>query len=117
MIEAIINAIAHALSVLQVVPREVWAVVAGTVISWGVTQRAKFLIPFELSSDVRHRATQLLAFGVALTVTFAMWPRLDGALAGLAVGLWSPWSYGFAMRWIGRRWPRTRDRLSQDVRS
>jgi hypothetical protein len=116
MIEAIINAIAHALSVLQTIPREVWAVIAGTSISWGVTQRAKFLIPFDMSSDARHRTSQLMAFLIALAVTFVLWPTIEGALAGFAVGLWSPWSYGFAMRWIGQRWPRTRAKMSQDVR-
>jgi len=96
----------------------IWLVTA--LVSWlvstGLTQGLKFMIPFQLSADIRHRLSQLLAFAVAIGAAYAVWPTLHGLLVGLIMGLWSPWVFEVALRWASGKWPVVGDVLSQDVR-
>lgn len=101
---------------IETAPVGLWAMLAGIAISWGVTQRAKFWISEDVPAKRRHRLTQAIAFALGFLATLALWPTLPGVILAAAVGLWSPWSYGVFMRWIGSKWPEKRRKLSQDVR-
>lgn len=97
-------------------PPSVIAIAAGTVLSWLVTQRFKFFIPFGWSHRAREIACQTISFIVGFVATFYLWPNKSGFVAALIVGLWSPALWSILTFIVGIRWPRLRDRLSQDVR-
>ena len=115
MIEALFAAIAHILAL----PQPVLAMLAGTLISWGVTQRLKFMLPGRWSGRAREVGTQALAFVVGFLSTLILFPYSvfpAAAFAGLVVGLWSPALWNVLMLVIGWKWPSLRDTLSQNVR-
>lgn len=111
-----IEVIENILRIMESVPLGVWAILAGTGISWGVTQRAKFLIPFHFAFITRHLLTQTIAFVLGWGTCWALWPTFPGFVAAVLVGIWSPWSYNLFMRWIAFKWPALRESMSQDVR-
>lgn len=112
------------LSMLENVPRPVWAIVAGILVSWGVTQRVKFLIDPNLARWRRHALVQRLAFLAAAATTLLVWSvhpnglraSWDGVVAAVIVGLCAPLLWWVVIRLVGKRFPELRDRLSQDVR-
>lgn len=115
MIDVIVQAIAD----LASLPPGVIAMAAGTLASWGVTQRAKFLIPARWSPKARELTTQAIAFAAGILATSALFPAgpwMVGAVAGLLVGLWSPALWNIGMFFVGLRWPALRERLSQENR-
>lgn len=100
-------------------PRPAIAMIAGTLGSWGVTQRIKFLIPADWQPKVRELYTQALAFlgGFFLTLVLFPWStQPEATVAALIVGLWSPawWNIGTTL--IRMKWPAIADKLSQENR-
>lgn len=122
-----IDTLVNTLAALTKLPPEVLAIAAGTLASWGITQRAKFWLPARWSSKARELATQATAFAAGFAAVFALFPAgppLDwftqnvmGLVAALIVGLWSPALWNIAMFFVGLRWPLLRERLSQDNRT
>lgn len=117
MIEALSDFWTFFLRVVETAPVGVWAALAGTLAAWGVTQRAKFLIPYELSHVRRRTLSQAIAFAVGFGIALLIWPSRGGAILALLVGLWSPLLWWLFTRWLSRRNPELRDKLSQDVRT
>lgn len=114
-----IDAIFRALSQVVALPQPVLAMLAGTLIAWGVTQRLKFAIPAEWSAKAREVATQSLAFLTGFLATFALFPYTNfpaSLVAAFVVGLWSPALWNVSMLLIGWKWPTLRDTLSQAKR-
>lgn len=113
------------LQVILSIPRPVWAVLAGMLMAWAITQRIKFLLDPELPAVKRQRFTQVAAFLAGALTTLLVWSvhpdglkaSWDGVIVAALVGLWSPASYWLLVRWFGKRYPELRERLSQDVRS
>src|SRR5690606_34554450 len=93
---SVIDTILAAVTAVTTLPPEVLAISAGTLTSWGVTQRLKPLIPARWSGHARELATQSTAFATGAAATWLLFPTgLPGsAIAALVVGLWSPalWS-------------------------
>lgn len=93
------------------------------VIAWllavGVTQWVKAWIPSTWSPQQRHRGTQLLALVFGLSSSWLLWPAdlspRYGAVVGLLVGLWAPFSWWLLVRYVLHRWPWLRERVSGDV--
>lgn len=122
MIDMLVRSVAS----LASLPPEVIAMAAGTLASWGITQRTKFWLPARWSSKARELATQTTAFVVGFGTVFALFPsgppftwmsqNMPGLVAALIVGLWSPALWNVAMFFAGLRWPGLRERLSQDNR-
>lgn len=87
-------------------------------IAVGATQAIKHWLPETLTTRSRHRATQLIAIGFGLAISYALWPpELDwrtGAAVGGAVGLWGPVSYAIFRKAAEHRWPWLRSRMSGD---
>lgn len=87
-------------------------------IAVGATQVFKSWVPASWSALSRHRATQLIAIGFGLAISYVLWPAdLDwrtGAAVGGAVGLWGPVSYALFRKAAEHRWPWLRERLSGD---
>ena len=115
---------------LASIPRPVWAILAGLLVSWLATQRLKFLVPDTIEPWLRHRAVQVLAFMLAFAVTTLVWGihptedgaqayrlNLDGLVAAFLVGLGAPFAYWLVVRLLSMKWPGLRARLSQDERS
>lgn len=99
--------------------REIIAICAGILISWGMTQRIKFAIPKKWSRHAREVATQSLAFLFGMVATIAVWPPhrgSDSIVAGLVVGLVSPAAWNIGTLIIGFKWPWLKPVLSQNVR-
>lgn len=99
-------------------PREIVALVAGTLISWGLTQRLKFFVPFDWSYHAREVATQAISFALGMLATVLLWPELGAAalVGGIVVGLWSPALWSVLMLAVGWWKPGLKEALSQDVR-
>lgn len=114
-----IDAIFAAITKIVALPQPVLAMLAGTLIAWGVTQRLKFLLPARWSAKAREVGTQALAFVIGFAATFALFPYSNlpaSAFAALVVGLWSPALWNILMLVIGWKWPTLRDTLSQNIR-
>ena len=108
--------IRNALGLLDAVPAPVWAVLAAWLVSWGMTQRIKFLIPARWPSEARQWTVRTVAFVIAVMVALAVYPGRPGLILAIVAGLWSPAAYAVAQWGIRRKWPSLADALSQDVR-
>ena len=114
MIAALLDYLAQA----SALPRPIWALVAGTLASFGITQRLKFAVPPHWSAQSREVAVQSMAFAIGFAVTFFAWDKqsTDALIAAAVVGLWSPALWNVAMLVIGWWRPALRDTLSQNQR-
>ena len=115
-----IDAVFAALAKVVALPQPVLAMLAGTFIAWGVTQRLKFLLPTSWSAKAREVSTQAIAFATGMAATFALFPYSNfpaSLFAAFVVGLWSPALWNVLMLVIGWKWPTLRDTLSQNVRT
>ena len=116
MIQSILDTIAR----ISGLPQPVLAIFAGTLASWGITQRLKTMIPARWSAKAREVSTQAIAFAVGFLATFALFPATNfpaSFFAALIVGLWSPALWNVLMLVIGWKWPDLRDALSNPRRS
>lgn len=105
-----------AVHVLQTSPLGFWPLIAGCLVSWGGTQWIKFFLPLSWSARARLGICRLIAFGLGFAVTYVLWPELPGAIAGVIVGVWAPFSYAVAARIVGWKFPALREAWSQDTR-
>lgn len=101
---------------VETAPFGFWPLVVATLMSWGVTQRAKFWLPEAWSPRLRTLLCQSIAFWTGLLTTLLFWPSKAGAAAGTLVGLWSPLCYAIAVRIVGTKFPHLREAWSQDTR-
>lgn len=105
-------------------PREIMALLAGLCVSWGLTQRLKFLVPETWSYHAREVNTQLMAFMLGFASTALVWALAadgsrrwtDAMVAGLVIGLIAPALWSVLMLIIGWKFPALKDAFSQDVR-
>lgn len=116
-----LDSIVSLLSSLANIPRPFWAMLGGTLVSWGVTQRLKDFVPGPArwhghTGDVAVRAVAFVAGSLA---TIGLW-SLGGlaslttaATAALIVGLWSPATWDILMMFIGWKWPQLRFNLTR----
>lgn len=112
------------LDLVKAVPREFWAVLAGLLVSWGLTQRLKGLLDPNLPAIKRHHYTQALAFILGALATLLVWSvgdrglraSWDAVVAAMVVGIIAPMLWWLLVRILGRWFPELRDRLSQDER-
>ena len=114
-----IDAIIHALQSVVDLPQPVLAMSAGTLGSWGITQKCKFLIPEDWHAKTREAATQVFAFLTGFWITFAIFPydnQPAASVAAFIVGLWSPAAWGIAMTLLRMKFPGLADKLSQGTR-
>lgn len=102
-----------AITAITRLPPEVLAISAGTLISWGLTQRVKPLVPADWSTHARELSVQTLAFVFGALATWTLFPTgLPGsAIAALVVGLWSPALWSISTYLIGLKWPALKDKL------
>ncbi|MGH7239671.1 MAG: hypothetical protein ACREHG_06350 [Candidatus Saccharimonadales bacterium] len=105
------NAIADA---LRHAPPQVWATIAGLLISWCGTQFFKFWLPLTLTNGQHRQAIRGLATVLAFLPTFLLWPTHDavGAIWGVVVGLGSPISYLLVIRIAVHYFPWIDDKMS-----
>lgn len=104
---------------LLALPRPVWALVGGTLLSFAFTQRAKFAIPSTWSPHSREVGAQAAAFVSGFASTYFIWGTADASalIAALVVGLWSPALWSLSMLVIGWKWPEVKKLLSQNKAS
>lgn len=114
MIELILQWFDGLMKIVNTAPIQLWALVLGLLMSWGVTQRAKFLIPPMKNQERRNYIAQAMAFVVGFATTWALWPDRYGFVCALIIGLFSPLTYKLFMTWLAKRFPRTRRVLSLD---
>lgn len=95
MIREVWDLMRHA---IDTAPLGFWPLVAGTALAWGVMNRLRYWLPHAWRAKKREGVAQLCSFGVGSIVTFALWPTLPGFIAGMAVGIWSAWSYWAATK-------------------
>jgi len=97
----------------------------GLVASWAITQGAKTVYrdwsPFTIADVWRQRITRSIAFWSGFIATWLLWyveaegkARMYGGFAAVIVGVASPVAYVLLTRFIGTRWPKTREWLSGD---
>lgn len=101
---------------LDQVPLMAWAIIAGTVLSWGITQRIKHMIPSWCTDKARARLTELLAFTIGMGATWLLVQNTAGVVAGFAVGVWAPMSWKLFMTILGKWKPEWREALSGDTK-
>lgn len=105
--------------VVATAPELFWSMLAAWLLAVGVTQWVKGWIPSTWSPLQRHRATQLLALACGLSSSWLLWPESlplrYWPVVGLLVGLWAPFSWWLTVRYVLRRWPWLRERVSGDV--
>lgn len=115
-----------ALQLIDTTPPWLAAIVIGWVISIGITQSVKFVVPVrdELGErwDVQREAvTRLIAFlsGFTPAVAYGLTEGLGmvvSILCGVIAGVWSPVAFALLQRVLRRWWPWAADVLSSDVR-
>lgn len=97
-------------------PTAVRALLAGFVVSWGLTQLLKYLPHLRAYSDRQFRwAVRVLAFLLGALPTFLLWPEHDlqtGALMALVVGVLAPTVYTVVVRAAVHWWPWLDDKVS-----
>lgn len=98
------------------VPRQAWAPLIGTLVSWGATQRLKWMLPSRMSPKAREVSTQAIAFVVGWVGTGLAWGGPLGWLVGFVVGLWSPALWNVLMLVLGWWKPGLPKALSQSVK-
>lgn len=114
MIELIISWFDGMMHIIATAPLQLWAIVLGTLISWGFTQKTKFLIPESYTREKRHRLAQCIAFLSGFTTTWALWQDRYGFIVAMLVGMFSPFTYRIVMSWMANKFPDTRKILSMD---
>lgn len=88
-----------------------WAFLAGMVVSWGVMLRLRNWQCAVLSVQARQFIGHFTGFLAAVLVTWVVWPTKYGAIVGIAVGLFSPWSWELALLVIEWKWPKAAEKL------
>jgi hypothetical protein len=113
-----LNSVLNYLTQIAAMPRPVWAVIGGLLISWAITLRVKFWVPAKWSAHSREVSVQALGFVSAFLSTYLLWATstVDALIAALIVGLLSPALWNILMLVIGWWKPGLRDALSQNVR-
>lgn len=96
------------------VPRQAWAPILGTLVSWGLTQRLKHRLPAAWSRHARELSTEMIAFAVGWVSTAIVWGGPLGIAAGFVVGLWSPALWKIAMFVLALKWPAMVAQLKAD---
>ena len=117
MIETVTAAWDALMHVLNTAPMGLWSLLLSLLFSGLVTQWLKFYVPIEWPAPRRAGTVRLLAFFLAVTPMFFMWPTAVGIMCGAIIGVISPVAYAVSVRLIGLKWPAIRDLLSQDVRN
>jgi len=107
------------LSSLSAVPQPIWAMLGGTLVSWGVTQRLKDYVSPHWHGQTADVAVRAIAFTAGALATVGLW-SIGGfaslphaATAALIVGLWSPATWDILTMFIGWKWPRLRFLLTR----
>lgn len=97
-------------------PTAVRALLAGFVVSWGLTQLLKYLPHLRAYSDVQFRwAVRTLAFMLGALPTFLLWPGNElwaGAIMAVLVGILAPVVYTVTFRAARHFWPWLADSVS-----
>jgi hypothetical protein len=110
-----------ALERLTALPIQLWAIVAGTLASFGITQKLKFAVPAKWSAHAREIASQGVSFVSGFASTYLLWAGLtwDAAafVVSLVVGLWSPALWNLGMYALGKYKPEWKEALSQQNRT
>jgi hypothetical protein len=101
------------LQALTGVPWQVWAMALAWLLSVGFTQAAKPWAPEGWSDKALDRGAQLVAFVSAIATCVLLWPDRWGLAAGVAVGLWSPFSWWLLRRIARHRWPKVFDAMGR----
>lgn len=92
-------------------PLGLWAFLAGMVVSWGVMLRIRTWSCLVLSVHARQFIGHFTGFLVAVAVTWVVWPNRYGAIVGIAVGLFGPWSWEIALLVLEWKWPKVAEKL------
>lgn len=112
MIDTILDTIAKAAGL----PREVWAVSAGLLASFAVTQVWKKWLPARWSKHAREVATQATAALFGFVFTYAIWGQFhvsaDAVSVAAIVGLTAPLLWNLLMLVIGWWKPELKKALS-----
>lgn len=87
-------------------PLGLWAFIAGNVIHWGVMLRLRTISCAVLSAHSLAFLGHGVAFAVTLAVSWLVWPTVGGAIVGIAVGLWGPFSWGLVLLLLEWKFPK-----------
>lgn len=105
-----------ALRVADTFPPWALAMLLGWLVSIGVTQPLKFVMPLAWPAETRARVAWVVAFGSAFGTTLYLYQNPLGIILAVIVGLWSPTAYAILVAFLRHRWPWAADVLSGDVR-
>lgn len=114
-----LDTIVSLLNALGSAPRPLWAMLGGTLVSWGVTQRLKDYVPPHWHGNTADVAVRAIAFVAGALATVGLWSIAGAAslstavTAALIVGLWSPAAWDILTMFIGWKWPRLRFDLTR----
>lgn len=98
-------------SIVERGPLGFWAFLAGTFVAWGVMLRIRTWESDLLSVEARQFLGHVLGFVAGVAITYAVWPTRYGAITGLAVGMWGPWSWEAFLLVLEWKFPRMAARL------
>lgn len=110
------------LHALDGMPEWLAAVLVGWLISAGVTQTVKFLVPLSVFHGYREQLTRVIAIVTAAIPAGLAFdflgghPPAAGMWVALGAGLWSPLAFAILQAILKRYAPWLADVLSQDVR-
>ena len=106
------------LKVVQTAPIQLWAIVLGNLISWGLSLRIKTMLPKKIKVFKfmvnRKWFVDILGFLIAFVVIWLLWPGKIGIIVAIAVGLWSPFSFRLFLAALEKKFPKTREALSPE---
>ena len=95
---------------IDTAPLGFWPLIAANLVAWGAMNRLRYWLPQRWRQKRREATAQGVSFLAGMWITLTLWPTVPGFVAGLAVGLWAPFSYWCATKvfelmagWVKRK--------------